>query len=153
MHTVLFVDEAWPYANSGGRNSGGRLSTKARTIGLVFTVLLFGPIIALSSAGEPPLDATAAEGVTYFGNIEATWAQLAMSASTLGWIGSLWFFVSVGCLLRRAERDPPWRSTIATLSGTLLAAYGLVGASPAGAGRVLTSADPGVITSTRSAQT
>lgn len=105
------------------------LARATGTIGLVFTVLLFGPVIALSTAGEPPLDATAAEAATYFGNIEATWAQVAMTTSTLGWIGSLWFFVSLGYLLRSAEGDPPWRSTIATLSGALLAAYGLVGAS------------------------
>ena len=101
-------------------------------IGIVFMVLLFGPIIALSTAGEPPLDATASEAVKYFGNIEANWAQLALAASTLGWIGSLWFFVAFGYLLRRAEGDPPWRSTIATLSGALLAAYGLVGVSVGG---------------------
>lgn len=98
-------------------------------IGLVFMVLLFGPVIALASAGEPPLDATASQAATYFGNIEADWAQFVMAASKLGWIGSLWFFVAFGYLLRRAEGDPPWRSTIATLSGALLAAYGLVGAS------------------------
>lgn len=86
-------------------------------IGIVFMVLLFGPIIALSSAGEPPLDATPSEAVKYFGDIEANWAQLAIAASTLGWIGSLWFFVAFGYLLRHVEGDPPWRSTIATLSG------------------------------------
>jgi hypothetical protein len=109
-----------------------RYAALARTtgiIGIAFMVLLFGPIIALASAGEPPLEATAAEAVEYFGNIEATWAQLVMAASTLGMIGSLWFFVSFGFLLRRAEGDPPWRATIAALSGVLLAAYGLVGAS------------------------
>src|ERR671935_113739 len=63
-------------------------------IGIVFIVLLFGPIIALSTAGEPPLDATASEAVRYFGNIEANWAQLAIAASTLGWIGSLWLIVA-----------------------------------------------------------
>ena len=96
-------------------------------IGIVFMVLLFGPIVALSTASEPPLDATASEAVKYFGNIEANWAQLALAVSTLGWIGSLWFFVAFGYLLRRVEGNPPWRSTIATLSGALLAAYGLVG--------------------------
>ena len=113
-----------------------RYAALARTtgiIGIAFLVLLFGPIIALASAGEPPLEATAAEAVEYFGNIEATWAQLVIAASTLGMIGSLWFFVAFGFLLRRAEGDPPWRSTIATLSGALLAAYGLVGASWAAA--------------------
>ena len=98
-------------------------------IGIFFVALLFGPIIALSTAGEPPLDATASEAAKYFDKIEATWAQLAIAVSTLGWIGSLWFFVAFGYLLRRVEGDPPWRSTIATLSGALLAAYGLVGVS------------------------
>jgi hypothetical protein len=102
-------------------------------IGIVFMVLLFGPIIALSNAGEPPLDATGSEAMTYFGNIEASWAQLAMAVSTLGWIGSLWFFVALSFLLRRAEGDPPRRSSIAALSGALLAAYGLVGVSVAAA--------------------
>src|SRR5215217_2563780 len=108
-----------------------RYAALARTtgiIGIAFLVLLFGPIIALS-VDEPPLDATAAEAVNNFRNLEATWAQLTMAASTLGMIGSLWFFVAFGFLLRRAEGDPPWRSTIATLSGALLAAYGLLGAS------------------------
>ena len=109
-----------------------RYAALARTtgiIGIAFLVLLFGPIIALASAGEPALEATAAEAAQYFGNLEATWAQLVMAASTLGMIGSLWFFVAFGFLLGRAEGDPPWRSTIATLSGALLAAYGLIGAS------------------------
>ena len=109
-----------------------RHAALARTtgiIGIAFLVLLFGPIIALASAGEPALEASAAEAVNYFRNLEATWAQLTTAASTLGIIGSLWFFVAFGFLLRRAEGDPPWRSAIATLSGALLAAYGLVGAS------------------------
>ena len=113
-----------------------RYAALARTtgiIGIAFMVLLFGPIIALASAEEPALEASAAEAVNYFRNLEATWAQLTMAASTLGMIGSLWFFVAFGFLLRRAEGDPPWRSAIATLSGALLAAYGLVGASSVGA--------------------
>jgi hypothetical protein len=74
-----------------------RYAALARTtgiIGIAFLVLLFGPIIALASADEPALEATAAEAVKYFGNLEATWAQLTMAASTLGMIGSLWFFVA-----------------------------------------------------------
>src|SRR4029453_18229338 len=109
-----------------------RYAALARTtgiIGIAFLVLLLWPIIALATADEPSLEATAADAVNYFRNLEATWAQLTMAASTLGMIGSLWFFVAFGFLLRRAEGDPPWRSAIATLSGALLAALGLIGAS------------------------
>jgi hypothetical protein len=69
--------------------------------------LLFGPVIALSTAGEPPLDAAASQAAKYFANTEATWAQLAVATSTLGWIASLWFFVAFGHLLRRVEGIPP----------------------------------------------
>jgi len=102
-------------------------------IGIFLMVLLFGPVIALASAGEPPLEASAGQAARYFGNIEADWAQGMMAVQTLGMMASLWFFVAFGWLLRRAEGDPPWRSTIASLSGALLAAYGLVGSSWAAA--------------------
>ena len=92
-------------------------------------VLLFGPVIALASAGEPSLDASAAEAATYFGNLDGTWPPLAMATLTLGMITTLWFFVAFGFLLRRAEGDPAWRSTVAILSGGLLAGYGLIGSS------------------------
>jgi hypothetical protein len=36
-------------------------------------------------------------------------------------------------LLRRAEPDPPWSSTVALLSGVLFAAFGLVNTSTAAA--------------------
>ena len=120
------------------------LARTTGSIGIAFMVLVFGPVIALASAGEPPLEATAAEAVEYFGNLQATWAQLTMAALTLGMMASLWFFVALGCLLRRAEGEPPWRSAIATLSGALLAAYGLVGAAMAAASLHGEQITPGV---------
>jgi hypothetical protein len=107
--------------------------TLGRTTGIIAIatlVLLFTPVIALASAGEPPLDATGAQAKAYFENLDATWARMAMAGLTLGMIASLWFFVAFGVLLRRVEGDPPWRSAVATLSGALLAGYGLVGSSP-----------------------
>jgi hypothetical protein len=98
-------------------------------LGITTLVLLFAPVIALASAGEPPLDATGAQAAEYFENLDETWARLAMAALTLGMIASLWFVVAFGFLLRRVEGDPAWRSTSATLSGVLLAAYGLIGSS------------------------
>ena len=83
-----------------------RYAALARTtgiIGIAFLVLMFGPIIALASADEPALEATAAEAAKYFGNLEATWAQRTMAASTLGMIGSLWFFVAFGFLPGRCQ--------------------------------------------------
>ena len=44
-------------------------------------------------------------------------------------IGILWFIVGLSLMLRRAEGDPPWRSTIALVSGVLLTAYTALDAS------------------------
>jgi hypothetical protein len=106
-----------------------RLVRTTGILGITSLVLLFGPIIALASAGEPPLNATAAEAAKYFANLEVTWSRLVLATLTLGMIGTLWFFVAFGFVLRRAEGDPPWRSAVAILSGALLAAYGLIGSS------------------------
>ena len=106
-----------------------RLARTTGILGITSVALLFGPIIALASAGEPSLEATGAEAAEYFGRLDATWPRLVMATGTLGMIGTLWFFVAFGFVLRRAEGDPPWRSTVAMLSGALLAAYGLIGSS------------------------
>lgn len=95
-------------------------------VGLAFPVLHFGPTVAVSSAGEPALEATAEEAARLLGDGDATWVQVAMATSTLGLIRSLWFVICFGFLLRRAEGGPAWRSTIATLSDTLLAGCGLM---------------------------
>ncbi len=105
------------------------LARATGVIGLVWVPLLFGSVIALSSGGEPPLETTGARAATYFGNSETIWVQLSYGAAALGMVASLWFFVAFGFLLARAEGPPPWRSAVATLSGTLLGAYGLIDTS------------------------
>ena len=111
------------------RDAYESLARATGIIGIAFMVFLFGPIIAVSTAGEPGLEATAEQAATFFGNADATWTQVAMAATKIGLIGSLWFVVAFGFLLRRAEGDPAWRSAIATLSGALLGAYGLIDSS------------------------
>src|SRR4029450_3300388 len=46
---------------------------------------------------------------------------------TVGLIAFLWFVVALTTLLRRVEGEPPWRSTIAMVSGILLPALALSG--------------------------
>jgi hypothetical protein len=109
-----------------------RYAGLARTtgvLGIASLVLVFGPVIALASAGEPALDAATGEAAKYYAGLDATWPKLALAVLTLGMIATLWFFVAFGMLLRRAEGEPAWRSTVAILSGALLAAYGLIGSS------------------------
>ena len=45
----------------------------------------------------------------------------------------LWFAAGLSQILRRAEPDPPWRSTVVLVSGVLFVAFGLVNTSNAAA--------------------
>ena len=113
--------------------------------GLVGAVLLFGAIIPMSSLGEPPLEATTEDAAEFIRNAaEADWVQPVQAVGALGMIGLLWFLVGLAVLLRRAEGDPPWRSTVALASAVLLPAYYLVNASWASAAHRGLELDPAV---------
>jgi hypothetical protein len=117
---------------SASTSTTDRWSSLARTTGvvaLISVVLLFGPIIAISTVGEPPFDASRAEAVEFFAKLDVGWAQAAEAAASLGMIAFLWFVVSLTTLLRRVEGEPSWRSTVALVSGTIIAAYGVLDAS------------------------
>lgn len=68
------------------------------------------------------------EARAYFANVSVGWAQTATAVSVAA-IGILWFIVGLTLVLGRAEGDPPWRSTIALVSGVLLTAYTALDAS------------------------
>ena len=94
--------------------------------GLVGAVLLFAPIIALSGLGEPSFDGSEAEIAEFFVAVgDASWTQAAGVVVLLGLLALLWFVVGVALLLRRLRVRPPWRSSIALLSGLLVTVYGL----------------------------
>lgn len=113
--------------------------------GLAGVVLLFGPIIAVSTQGEPPFDGTREEVATFFGNLAAvSWYDAAAALESIGMLALLWFFVGLATLLRPIEGPPAWRSTVALLSGTLLVAYGNVDASWEAAVNRGTGTDTGV---------
>lgn len=92
-------------------------------------VVLFTPIIAISSLGEPPLEADSGDIATFFHNADAGWVEAAEATASLGMLAFLWFVVGLALLLRRAEGEPAWRSTIVLVSGVLVAAYGVLDAS------------------------
>jgi len=111
--------------------------------GLVGAVLLFGAIIPLGLLGEPPLEATTKEAADFIRNAaEAEWVQPVQAVGAFGMVGLLWFLVGIAVLLRRAEGDPPWRSTVALASAVLLPAYYLVNASWASAAHRGLELDP-----------
>jgi hypothetical protein len=97
--------------------------------GLATLVLLFAPIIAISSTGEPPLEATSEDAAEFFSAIDVGWAAAAEATASLAMVVLLWFVVGFALLLRRAEGEPAWRATVALVSGVLLTAYGVLDAS------------------------
>lgn len=99
------------------------------TAGLASVLLIFVPIIAVSSLGEPPLEAETAEAAEFLRKAQEAWVQAAWATAAIGMLVLLVFVVGLALVLGRAEGDPPWRATFALLCGVLVAAYGVLDAS------------------------
>ena len=112
--------------------------------GIIATVLLFAPIIAISTLGEPGFDATRAEAATFFQNGDTAWVAVLEATAALGMMAFLWFVAGLTTILRRAEGEPAWRSTVALVSGVLVAAYGVIDASWDAAFNRGDELDPGI---------
>jgi hypothetical protein len=108
-------------------------------------VLIFAPVIAMSSLGEPDADATREEAAAFFRNTaESSWADAAGTVALLGLVALTSFMVGLCLLLRRAEGEPPWRSTVALVFGALFAAFIFTNASGSAAGNRGADIDPGL---------
>lgn len=138
-----------------------RLFRVTGAAGLATMVLVFVPLIALSGQ-EPSFNATAAETLTYAQSVNSPLAEFGWFVFTVGMVAFLWFVVGLTTLLRRAEGEPPWRSTIALASGVLLVPLVLTGNSGAAASTTTTRTPscgapattcPPTSTSTRTAAT
>ena len=122
-----------------------RLALATGVTGLLAVPILFSAIIAVSSVGEPPLDAPSGDTAAFFRALGAERVQAAEALASVGMLVFLWFVVGFALRLRRAEGDPPWRAGVAFASGLLLAAYGVLDASwdvPAHRGDELTTRWP-----------
>jgi hypothetical protein len=98
--------------------------------GLAAVVLIFGAVV-IGTRSEPAFDVPATEVLTYYRSPNTPAAGFRSFVLTVGLIAFLWFVVALTTLLRRAEGEPPWRSTIAMLSGVLLPALALSGSEVA----------------------
>jgi hypothetical protein len=108
-------------------------------------VLIFAPVIAMSSLGEPDADATREEAAAFFRNTaESSWADAAGTVALLGLVALTSFMVGLCLLLRRAEGEPPWRSTMALVFGAVFVSYLFTDASWDAAGNRGAALDPGL---------
>lgn len=106
-----------------------RLSRATGIIGLSTLVLIFTPIVAISTLGEPPFTATTEQAHAFLVNASASWVRVATAALTVAAIGLIWFVCGLSLMLARAEGSPPWRSVAALVAGVLLPAHLLLDAS------------------------
>lgn len=99
-----------------------RLRRGTAVTGLVVVPLLFAPTIAISTLGEPQFDATEEQAAAFLATVGLTsWAQTASVVQAVAAVGLLWWAVSLTQLMRRAEGEPPWRSTVALASAVVFA--------------------------------
>jgi len=128
-----------------GSDPWRKLSRSTGIAGLVAFVLVFTPIIAISTQGEPPFTATAEEAYAFVVNAgDVGWRNLASTATVLAGLVLLWFIVGFALLLARAEGNPPWRSMAAGASGLMLTAYLVLDVSWVAAMNRAADIDPGL---------
>jgi hypothetical protein len=111
-----------------------RLGRVTGVAGLAGVILILAPVV-VGTRQEPTFDATAIEVLTYYRSPDTPGAAFRSFVFTVGLITFVWFVVTLTTLLRRAEGEAPWRSTIAMASGVLLAALVLNGNEVAAAFR------------------
>jgi hypothetical protein len=102
--------------------------------GLAATVLIFVSVV-IGTRSEPTFDAAATEVLTYYRSPHTPGASFRSFVFAIGLITFVWFVVALTMLLRRAEGELPWRSTIAMVSGALFVALVLSGNEVAAAFR------------------
>jgi hypothetical protein len=148
---MLFTGSRYHGSQRSGRamiplNDPHTWATLARATGgagLASMVLIFAPVIAMSSLGEPDADATREEAAAFFHNTaESSWADAAGTGALLGLVALTLYMVGLCLLLRRAEGEPPWRSTAALVFGALFVSYLFTDASWDAAGNRGADLDP-----------
>ena len=118
-----------------------RLERATGATGLLAILLIFGSVSIIGD-GEPPPLATLEQAARYFHHADGAWLQPAAALFAVSLLVFLWFAVGLSQILRRAEPDPPWRSTVALMSGVLFVAFGLIDTSVGAAAHRGTVIDP-----------
>jgi hypothetical protein len=125
-----------PSATTPQAASWQRLCRATGIAGLTAVVLVF--VVLVGSRSEPAFDAPAAEFLTHYQASNTVASPLRSFGLVLALMSFVWFGVALSLLLARAEKEPPWRSSIAMVSAVLFAVLVLSGSEVAA---VLTADD------------
>lgn len=102
-----------------------RLGRVTGIAGLVSVALIFGTLIGTRE--EPAFTSPAGEFLTHYQSPNTIAAPLRSFVFTVGLVSFVWFAGTLTTLLRRAEGEPSWRSTVAAASGVLFVAAVMFG--------------------------
>jgi hypothetical protein len=102
-----------------------RLRRVTAVAGLGSVILLF--VALVGTHAEPPFNAPADEFLTHYRAPNTVASDLRSFVFTVALVTFAWFVVALAILLRRAEGEPPWRSSIAAVSGVLFLSLVLSG--------------------------
>ena len=111
-----------------------RLGRVTGITGLAAVVLLFGSVV-VGTDTEPGFNASAIDVLTYYRSPNTPAETFRSFGLTVGSVTFVWFVGALTTMLRRAEGEAPWRSTIALVSGALFVALALNGNEVAAAFR------------------
>jgi hypothetical protein len=102
-----------------------RLGRVTGVTGLAAVVLIF--VVLVGTRQEPPFTAAADEFLTHYRSPNTVASDFRSFAFTIALVTFVWFVVALSTMLRRAEGEAPWRSSIAMVSGVLFVALVLSG--------------------------
>lgn len=122
-----------------------RLARATGICGLAAFVLVFVPITAVSTLGEPSFTATAEQAYAFFARAAGpAWVEAANAVVVLAALVLVWFVAGLSLLLARVEGSPPWRAVAGLVSGVLLPAYMVLDVSWDAAGHRGADLEPGL---------
>ena len=110
-----------------------RLGRVTGVAGLAAVVLLV--VVLVGSRAEPPFAAGADEFLTHYQSPNTVASEPRSFGLTVALVSFVWFVVALSTVLRRAEGEGPWRSSVAMVSGVLSVALVLSGNEVAAAFR------------------
>jgi hypothetical protein len=106
--------------------AGQRLARITGVAGLAAVVLIFGVLVG--TRPEPAYTAAAGEFLRHYRSPNTVASPFRSFVLTVALVAFVWFVGALSTLLRRAEGEaPPWRSSIAMVSGGLFVATVLSG--------------------------
>ena len=119
---TMLTDATHTVASIQQRRNLARITGAA---GLITVVVVLGSSLA-NDYQSAPFDSSAEETVTFFRTLDDSFGAISSFATAVGLIAMLWFSLGLALLLRRYERELPWRSVFLAGAGVISVVSGQI---------------------------